>query len=190
MEHFFNTVRGCMGHKISDFYIDAVQRAPDPAHFVEVGVYFGQSAAYLGVEIINSGKKIKLDLVDKWELIPPDAIDGGVRGELNALGISSEEFYQQAIRNLTPLRRIMTLIRLPSTDAAALYPDASLDMVFIDAAHDEFNVAQDVRAWLPKVKAGGVLAGDDFNYVGVKKGIERAGVSVKDFNNKVWFLKV
>ena len=50
--------------------------------------------------------------------------------------------------------------RLESVIAAALFRDETLDFVFIDANH--YKCAEDIEVWWPKVKQGGVLAGDDY----------------------------
>lgn len=55
-----------------------------------------------------------------------------------------------------------TIIKKPSVEAAKDVPDGSLDFVYIDAAHDYDNVKIDLNAWAPKVKVGGIIAGDDF----------------------------
>jgi hypothetical protein len=52
-------------------------------------------------------------------------------------------------------------LMMPSTEASALFPDESLDLVFIDGNHGYSHVKQDIRAWLPKVRPGGVLCGHD-----------------------------
>ncbi|CAK8986749.1 unnamed protein product [Durusdinium trenchii] len=39
----------------------------------------------------------------------------------------------------------------------------SLDLVFIDGAHDYDSVSQDLKAWWPKIRPGGVMAGHDFS---------------------------
>jgi predicted O-methyltransferase YrrM len=51
---------------------------------------------------------------------------------------------------------------MESVSAAATYADGSLDFVFIDAAHDYQSVVDDIRAWGPKMKPGGTLAGHDY----------------------------
>jgi predicted O-methyltransferase YrrM len=55
---------------------------------------------------------------------------------------------------------------LPMTSAEAIrqVDDGSLDLVFIDAAHDHANVVKDIRAWWPKVKEGGMVCGHDFQH--------------------------
>jgi len=50
--------------------------------------------------------------------------------------------------------------RLESVLAAGIFNDEEVDFVFIDGNHDQ--CAQDIEAWWPKVKKGGVLAGDDY----------------------------
>jgi hypothetical protein len=50
---------------------------------------------------------------------------------------------------------------LPSTDAARLFPNRSVDLVFIDGDHSYSAVKRDIAAWLPKVRPGGILCGHD-----------------------------
>jgi hypothetical protein len=50
---------------------------------------------------------------------------------------------------------------MPSTEACDLFPDKSLDFVFIDGNHGYSFVKQDILAWLPKIKPGGVICGHD-----------------------------
>lgn len=59
-------------------------------------------------------------------------------------------------------------IRLPSLLAVNLFPDQSLDFVYIDASHSRPDVDNDIIAWYPKVKVGGVLGGHDWGIGDVK----------------------
>lgn len=53
-------------------------------------------------------------------------------------------------------------IREFSTDVAKRFADNSLDFVYIDGDHSYKAVTEDIKAWLPKLKLGGILAGDDY----------------------------
>lgn len=53
------------------------------------------------------------------------------------------------------------LVKGLSVEVAASFEDGSVDFVFIDADHREASVLADIAAWLPKVRAGGVLCGHD-----------------------------
>lgn len=53
-------------------------------------------------------------------------------------------------------------IREFSVEASQDFEDGSLDFVYIDANHREPYVTQDIEAWAPKVKKGGIVAGDDY----------------------------
>jgi hypothetical protein len=54
------------------------------------------------------------------------------------------------------------LVRMASVDAAMTVPDGSLDFVYIDGDHRCSAVVADIRAWAPKVKVGGLIAGHDY----------------------------
>ena len=65
-----------------------------------------------------------------------------------------------------PLRRlakafapVLVPVQGYSAKMAPSIPNASLDLAFIDAAHDYRNVRADVLAYWPKLKPDGVLAG-------------------------------
>ena len=45
---------------------------------------------------------------------------------------------------------------------AKAFPDSFFDWVYIDANHVAPYVAEDISAWWPKVKPGGVFSGHDY----------------------------
>lgn len=162
--HFWRAVPGFFTSR--DLYRDMVGQAKSGAHFVEVGSWKGQSAAYMAVEIANSKKKIRFDCVDVWLSQGPGESDDGKPDKFAP--------YEEFLRNIAAVAEFINPIRLPSTEAAKLYPDKSLDFVFIDAGHDYDNVRADIRAWRTKIKAGGILAGDDFDFGDVKRAVIEA----------------
>jgi hypothetical protein len=50
----------------------------------------------------------------------------------------------------------------PGSTRARDVADSSLDFVYIDARHDRASVLEDLAAWYPKVRAGGIIAGHDY----------------------------
>ena len=166
MEHFYQNIHG-WPNELPEVYAEMVSNAPTTgSHFIEVGCFKGASSAAMCVEIINSGKNIKFDCIDIWgesHIELTEAL-GNVTWPDNAL-------YEEFINNMKPVEGYFTAIQMSSTDAANLYEDNSLDFVCIDAAHDYENVKNDILSWLPKIKSGGVLAGDDYNWPNVKKAV-------------------
>lgn len=157
MEHFYHTVPGWFGSEDAELYSLAVATAPDTAHFVEIGSWKGQSAAFMAVEIVNSGKRIQFDCVDTW-LGSEEHLAGGFAQDIDAI---NGQLYQAFEQNMRPVQEHYRALRMTSLEAAKLYPDQSLDFVFIDAAHDYDSVHADIQAWYPKVRSGGILSGDD-----------------------------
>lgn len=54
-----------------------------------------------------------------------------------------------------------TLLRQTSESASTQFADGSVDFVYIDGDHTREGVTTDINCWWPKVRAGGILSGDD-----------------------------
>lgn len=162
MEHFYKNIGGVY-FNFEDFYKNIV--APnmvDGDHIVEIGGWDGKSVSFLGVEIANSNKAISYDVIVSM----PDG-----------------DSFNTFIQNTDPVKNYFNLIRSSESDVAASCEDNSLSLVFLDNVVSEQAVTASIQTWLPKVKTGGILAGDDYGEVdwpGVKNAVNAnlAGFSV------------
>lgn len=151
-----------------NLYSRFIKEIPDNGHFVEVGSWKGKSIAYLGVEAINSGKTIKIDAVDTWQgsLNEPQ--------HQNDPHVKTDTLYALFCENISSISSVINPVRFPSLEAAQQYADQSLDIVFIDACHTYECVKEDIQAWYPKVKVGGIIAGHDYSnaFMGVVQAVD------------------
>lgn len=143
---------------------EAVNSFPDESRFVEVGTYLGRSLCSLGEVIESSGKRITVIGVDTCRGSGPE----GWRGKdyhLGAVELGGGTFAGALHKNILDcgLGDKVQLIISDSVSASKLLPDASLEWVHLDARHDYASVKADIDAWLPKVKTGGWLSGDDYD---------------------------
>jgi hypothetical protein len=132
-------------------YSSMVNQFPSGSKFVEVGSWKGKSSAFMAVEIANSQKDIEFICIDTWE----GSVEHQNFKELKNL----HDIFKS---NMKPLEKYYRSIKSKSLDAVNSFPDQSLDFVFIDASHEYEDVKNDIIAWFPKVKVGGVLAGHDY----------------------------
>ena len=142
----------------SALYDQFVEDATGITKIVEIGIWQGRSTLYLANKIRQSQKAIFFYAFDTFEGSPEHSLqlqaiagqgktlEGIFRDNLSASGC---EDYVKAIRQ-------------DSVSAANRFEDASLDMVFLDGQHEYEAVKADIYAWLPKIKPGGLLAGDDY----------------------------
>jgi len=63
----------------------------------------------------------------------------------------------------------LRVMKLPSLEAAPLFKDGYFDLVFIDGDHSYDAVIADIKAWIPKVRNGGILCGHDYEPVSKEK---------------------
>jgi predicted O-methyltransferase YrrM len=176
MKHFFQDLSGTF--MFPEFYTWLIEKEARAVHaqfkrpmrFAEIGVYKGQSAAYFGVEAML---KLPKEMWPEMHLV-----DLGLFGHGGSIK-----------QNLTP---ITDLVRLEwdasSVDVAKKYDDAYFDVVFIDADHGYESVKADIAAWLPKVIAGGIIAGHDFafQHPGVMQAVQEAFPEFNVIRGRKW----
>lgn len=130
---------------------------------VEIGVWHGDGA----IAILN--KPIaRVYLVD-----PYDKAEEFKDCELKPSRFN--EGYDLAI--LTAVRKVYKwserafFVFARSIEAAKTIED-DLDFVYIDANHNYEYVKQDIEAWYPKLKKGGILSGHDYPTLSVQKAVD------------------
>jgi hypothetical protein len=99
----------------------------------EVGVYMGEHAREI-CECLDPSMIYLVDTIKRFEVFPRSG-DG---------------------------KWPYTFFEEKSQVGASHLPDECLDFVYIDALHDEVNMAIDIACWYQKVKVGGVIGGHDY----------------------------
>ena len=155
MEHFYEKIDGWFSYEW--LYKKAIAEASQEAVFVEIGSWKGRSSAFLTVEAINSNKNISVTCIDTW-MGSSEHQEGA---ECEDITVVNGTLYQTFIKNMKPVQGKFNHLRIDSVDAASLFEDNSVDFLMIDAAHETSLVIQDIEAWLPKMKKGGIMTGDD-----------------------------
>lgn len=168
MNHYFKDVGGWFKFRPAFDQILALLPAKKPSTFVEIGLWLGRSTAYLGVEILNQRKPVTVLAIDHFKG------QQEITGWRADLVPESEATFR---KNIEPVAAALgdrfRLIVSDSVAAATGVPDDSVDVVWLDAAHDYAGVKADIEAWWPKVRAGGFMGGDDFiKCEGVKQAVE------------------
>lgn len=136
---------------------------------VEVGVRVGRFSERL----LRGWEGRRLISVDPWT----EAADDEYRDHSNVAQELQEEYYERTRRRLAPFDERSEVWRMTSLEAAERVDDGSLDFVYIDARHDRESVLEDLSAWLPKVRTGGVIAGHDYldgTFGGTEYGVKSA----------------
>lgn len=169
VKHFYESIPG--DHCCTDLCKEIVGKFSSDSTFVVVGVGFGRMLAFLGVEIFNKKKNIELIGVDEF---------------------SEKTTSADVDANLKTLAGRYRTIRDGSTKAAGHFFDQSVDFVFLDANRERNKVTDDIVAWLPKVRHGGVIAGFGYcnSHPGVVDAVERCFLFAKRVQEYCWIVEV
>jgi len=73
-----------------------------------------------------------------------------------------DKAYAAACARLAPYYGRCNVVKKTSLEAAREIRDGSLDFVYVDANHQLQFVLDDIRAWEPKVRSGGIVSGHDY----------------------------
>lgn len=137
----------------------------------EIGVAEGRYSR----EILNWPIEVPtLYLVDRWRHVH------NVRGDSG----NSQEWHEKNLETVRDIARKDKRVVILNGDSAFMangVPSASIIFCYIDADHSYTGVTNDINAWYPKMKSGGVMAFHDYlnpNY-GVKKAVDEFCAAAK-----------
>ena len=147
----------------------------------EVGVLYGDTSQYL----LQEFDTLSLLCVDPYLEYEEPGSDR-TQDTMNA--------YEQIARDkLSEFGYRGIFIKDFSCNAVHQVADEALDFVFIDALHTYDAVYEDIRAWYPKVRTGGLVSGHDYRWKGVQEAVDEFAleIAVRGFvtpkESDIWF---
>lgn len=179
-------------------------RGSKAATFVEVGVWRGD-LTYLVLSRTGVGK---VWAVDPWSVeanlfnhrgvdLPPRMAAKGQRYHctMGELGVRDREGYERlhrhVVKRLSKFGPRCEVLRETSIEASRRFGLESVEFVFIDAIHLYGHVAEDIGLWLPTIKPGGILSGDDYSasFPGVVRAVDEL-VPRRKVDGGIWYFVV
>jgi hypothetical protein len=154
-----------------------VDNAEDGDIFVEIGTYFGQSACYMGELIKNSGKRIKFDTFDTFEVLdssmragyhPTQFIEYRFSERYNTSSISD---IVKSHFNMCGVSDYINMIICDAKYAPIFYEDLSIKLLYIDALNEKKPLLDFLKSMWVKIKPGGSICGDDIVFRDVESAI-------------------
>lgn len=149
--HIYQNIEGWFFHP--NLYAKMVENCDPRGTLVEIGVWKGKSLSYLCVEAGKKSPDISVVGIDTWQ---------GSREHQNDPSVVQNTLFEEFSRNISPVASSLSVMKMPSLEAVGQFSDRSLDGVFIDGSHEYEDVKNDILAWAPKVRPGGILAGHDY----------------------------
>ena len=159
-----------------------VKQQPPDSVIVELGAFRGKSSIAIAA-VLPPGAV--LHSIDHFEgaLLQP----GETRPPMDVVIARNKEAFLRNIAAFGVAGRIQLHV-MRTVEAAALFDDNSLALVFVDAGHDYESVMADIAAWHPKLKAGGYMMFDDYEekWPGVVQAVRDSSIAGELIAPSLW----
>ena len=171
-------IKGLSDKSIYSLYTDVPYNFGQNAVFVELGCFTGQSTIFLAQQCMRQNKNQVIYAVDIWQ----NMIGPGVEGS-NFFLFWENVIKYQAEQYIRP-------IMYDSSRAAQMFPDRSVDFVYVDADHSYNKCWDDIVSWLPKLKLNSWIGGHDYNQH-VRKCVDKlfGKTNVHNLLDQSWLVK-
>lgn len=163
-----------------------------------LGAEIGVFAADMSRRVLSMDN-IKLIMVDSWACNPVGDYADSKDFHATLTQEQQDNYYKMACDAVKFAGTRADVVRMSSLEAAEkVVADDSLDFVFIDADHSYKGCKEDLEAWWPKVKKGGLFSGHDYNNVdypefGVTEAVDEFAkendLTVELGDNFTWFIR-
>ena len=141
-----------------------------PTTIIEVGTWLGASAIHMALQCGKANLPAKIWCVDTWlgaeEFWYSDLEDRDLR-----LQNGYPQVYFDFLSNVVQHGYQDVIVPVPCTSLIAARILASqgikADLIYLDGSHHPDDVVADIRAYLPLLRDGGVMFGDDYEWKSV-----------------------
>lgn len=174
-------------------FFETIIELSNPQTIIEVGTWKGASAIHMG----RLAPQAHIFCVDHWlggcdHVTAQCAFRQGVQRDRHGW----PQIYYQFLHNVKSvgMERRITPVPMMTTDGARLLAlhGIKADLIYIDADHNEGPCAADIRAYLPLMKSGGFMFGDDYGLTSVHDAV-RSVLGDGQFaepSGNFWFAKI
>lgn len=182
MEHFYQNIEGwAQETEQGELLKTILPLVKNNGHLkiAEIGVYQGRGTAIWNTILINENINYEYKAIDHFQ--------GSTEHD------KSIKYYEITVKNLKPILDKIEIIKNESLLESLKYDNGYFDIVYIDASHEYEYVIQDIISWLPKVKSGGIICGDDYiaGWPGVVKAVNKIfDGRINIVGNQQWWVKI
>lgn len=135
-----------------------LRQMPKRTVCAEIGVWKGEFSE----QILRITSPKLLHLIDPWEF--QSEFSDRMYGGAVAKNQRDMDLIYEKVKQRLGSRRNVLVNRGKSEDVLTALPDDYFDWVYVDGNHSYDYVLNDLEACLRKVKTGGKITGDDYNW--------------------------
>jgi len=165
-------IDGYFSNEDAQAYASICYNMPNKARFLEIGAYKGRSTVLMDSLAKNMGKDIAIDIVDCF---------GGDEH------MGEHDTYAEFLNNTQGCNIGTVYIGYSNEQYKRL--EGKYDAIFIDACHNTPEVLEDIANYTPFLADGGIIAGHDIHFFGVRPAVEQVFSSSYTIIGNCWIVK-
>ncbi len=132
-------------------------------YFLEIGVWKGDYSEHI---LANCNNIERYYMIDPWENMDD------WNKPYNFDQRNFDAIYAEAMIKTDFCSSKRTVLRGRTIDVIDKIPDNNLDIIYIDGDHTLRGITIDLIKALPKLKIGGIIGGDDFKDISIRRNIK------------------
>lgn len=155
--------------------INLINKFNAPIKVLEIGSWMSQGSTLIFLK--NLPKNSQLILLDSWTPFVKDAEEVGSSKRMDSF---HEVALISTLRTLDKYQDIETIIMRAKSCFATSLKSNTFDLIYIDGSHYYEVVTQDILNSLDLIKDGGIICGDDLDYLPTEDNYCIAKAHLKD----------
>ena len=168
MKHFYKNISGFFNESHEELFDTILKKSPNSGVWVEIGSFIGKSISYIYCKSLQENKKYEFHTVD------PFLSHIETENFYKSFKIDGNNLYEEFLKNIKTIKDKINYYKNTSVEVSKKFNDESVDVIYIDGAHDYNSVREDIKSWYPKMKKTGIMSFDDYlsPHIGVKNAVD------------------